>query len=344
MQVHHRTLAPVLILGHGNSGTSILSRLLRNYLRVSFGTESQFIVRFANNLRSYGDLQNDTNLRHLIQDISRERWFQRCHKKWGFEVDCDAVFDDVQTRTYRGVLDAVFLQLARHNDMAPRWGDKTPEYTTQLDVIGPLFPDAKYIHLVRDGRDVALSLMGRFWGPRNIYTAACDWKNSVDAVDAFAATCAPGQFMTVTYEQLLTDPVSVFREFVTFLEIDDPDGSLDALIAERLPLDLKRDNFDKWRSRLSPSQCRLFERVAGDVLKRHGFPQVVTEPLAAPSFFQRAYWVCDDRIRKWCDREYWQDNVYKLRLKSRELMRALLPKATAPATSRLHDSESTSGD
>ena len=104
------------------------------------------------------------------------------------ETTADELFAEVcrsGNRSYRGVLDAVFGQLADNNN-TDRWGDKSPEYVQDLDVVGELFPDAKYIHLIRDGRDVALSVMSRYWGPKNIYTAATEWKQAIEAVDAFA--------------------------------------------------------------------------------------------------------------------------------------------------------------
>ncbi len=142
MRAHHNESSPVLVLGHGRSGTSIFSRILRDYLGVAFGTEAQFVARYYQRLRMYGDLRDPENLARLVRHITTERWFKRSRKFNDFQTTPEAILRDVREPTYRGVLDAVFLQLAKHLGMS-RWGDKTPDYWRHLDVIGSLFPDAQ---------------------------------------------------------------------------------------------------------------------------------------------------------------------------------------------------------
>ena len=73
--VRHNSQTPVFIVGHCSSGTSILSRLMRNYLRVSFGTESQFMVRFYRTLDWYGDLRDDRW--GILLGASRKSWIDK---------------------------------------------------------------------------------------------------------------------------------------------------------------------------------------------------------------------------------------------------------------------------
>lgn len=153
---HDRT-TPVFVIGFARSGTSLLCRLMRRYLKVSFGTESQFILRYLALLPAYGDLEVDANVRRLLEDIGRERFFARSERNWGFRYDAGRAFGQLRGRRYRDVLDAVFGQLASHNGMV-RWGDKTPAYNADLPALCALFPDAQFVHAVRDGRDVALSI------------------------------------------------------------------------------------------------------------------------------------------------------------------------------------------
>lgn len=322
MKVQHNDNTPVMIVGHGSSGTSILTRLMRDYLKIAFGTESQFIVHYYRRLRRYGDLADDGNLRRLIRDILGERWFQRSRKFGGFATSVDNVFGDVRERTYRGVLDAAFGQLAKHLGTT-RWGDKTPEYTHDLPVIGELFPDAKYIHMVRDGRDVALSVMGRYWGAKNVFTAAQEWKEAVGQVDAFLATMPDEKKLVITYEGMLSRPFETFARIVEFLGIENSNNRLLDAIAEPLSADLMRSNYDKWRTRMSETQRVRFERIAGDTLSRHGYETITDEAPDEPSAVQRFYWWCDNKVRKWTYARYWQDNLYKAGLRGRDALRAM---------------------
>ena len=321
MNVQHNDNSPVMIVGHGSSGTSILTRLMRDYLGVAFGTESQFVVHYYRRLPRYGDLADDANLRRLIGDVLGERWFRRSRKFGGFATTIDAVFQDVRERTYRGVLDAAFGQLAKHLGTT-RWGDKTPEYTHDLPVIGELFPEAKYVHMVRDGRDVALSVMGRYWGPKNVFTAAGEWKEAVGQVDAFLDTVPAEQKLEISYEGMLSDPVATFRQLVGFLEIENSGDVLIQSIAEPLSADLMRTNYDKWRTRMSPAARTRFERIAAGTLARHGYETIVEEQPGEPAALKRLYWWADNKIRKWTYAGYWQDNLYKAGLRSRDLLRA----------------------
>lgn len=80
LDVKHSRTNPVFVVGNARSGTSIFCKMIRKYLKISFGTESQFIIRYYNTLARYGDLRKDENLLLLIYDISRERCFERWEK------------------------------------------------------------------------------------------------------------------------------------------------------------------------------------------------------------------------------------------------------------------------
>jgi len=322
MNAQHNDNSPVMIVGHGSSGTSILTRLMRDYLGVAFGTESQFIVRYYRRLHRYGELADDANLRRLIRDILGERWFERSRKFGGFAPSVDGVFDDVQERTYRGVLEAVFGQFAKHLGTA-RWGDKTPEYTHDLPILGELFPDAKYVHMVRDGRDVALSVMGRYWGAKNVFTAAREWKGAIGQVDAFLGTLPDEKKLVITYEGMLARPVEAFAQIIGFLDIENTNNRLLDAIARPLAADLMRTNYDKWRTRMSAAERTRFERVAAGTLARHGYETIVEEQPGEPAALRRFYWWTDNKIRKWTYAGYWQDNLYKAGVRGRDAIRAV---------------------
>ena len=315
--VRHRHTSPVQLIGHGSSGTSIFADLCRKYLHVGFGTESQFVIRFYHRLPKYGDLASDANLRRLIADLHRERWYERC-KKYGYASDAERIFSAIKSRTYRGVLDAVFGDLARHHGM-PRWGDKSPEYVNDLPILYSIFPDAKYIHMVRDGRDVANSVMGRYWGPKNTYTAAVEWRDAIRKVAAFVEGFPKDQVLEVRYEDFLNDPLDVYAKLIEFLDIESDDGDLLEWIASQTAQDLVRTNFDKWKKAWPESQRLLYERVAGDELRRHGYETMLDGSDDQFGLSQRLYWRVENKLRKWTYRDYWKDNVYKVRLRLRNL-------------------------
>ena len=92
----------------------------------------------------YLDEFGDPDLaRRLLDDISRERYFVRTGRNFGFRLDQERVLRDMKAKSFGALLDAVFQQFAASQG-AGRWGDKTPEYSLHLPDIHDLFPHALY--------------------------------------------------------------------------------------------------------------------------------------------------------------------------------------------------------
>ncbi len=313
--VRHTRVGPVFILGHGRSGTTILTQLVKKYLAVAFGTESQFILRFHARLGTYGDLSVGANRERLLSDISRERFFERTGRNFGFVLDRARVERAMSTPTYAAMLAGIFSQLAEHNGLS-RWGDKTPEYIEQPSVLRSLFPDAQFIHVVRDGRDVALSSFLTHFGGKNAYKTAVDWAKAMTAVQRFAEAVPEGCLHELRYEDLMADPIGSFSALIPFLGIDDSDGLVRSVVAGNLAAELRQDNAYKWRTKMSGSEVAVFEAVAGQHLSRYGYERRYPD-LAPPGVLARAVWMADHKVRQYARRDYWQDNWYKLGVRSR---------------------------
>ncbi len=317
LKVNHSKLNPVIVIGHGRSGTSILAGLLRKYLRINYGSESQFIVRFYKNLKYYGDLSSEANIKRLISDISQERCFFRWKKNFGFVLNPELVYKNLPERSYKGVLVSIFSQYADYHKM-DRWGDKTPEYNHNLPILKELFPDAQYINITRDGRDVALSIYGLQFGGNNIYKTALEWKEQMELLGDFIKTLSKDQYIEIRYEDFLQNPVSVMSKFIDFLNIEDDDGELITFISDNIMNDLKKDNYYKWKSKMNSKNVALFERVAGDHLRANGY-EVRNPGQPEISTYEKVLWEADNFIRKLYDIEYWKDNFYKLKVRYRSL-------------------------
>jgi len=159
-------------------------KLLRRYLKVSFGTESEFVIQYLRRLPQFGDLNDEVNIRRLLYEIGTERFFVRSRHSWGFEFDVDKAIRTLASPTYAGVLHSIFGQLAEHNGMV-RWGDSTA-YNSDLPQVRQLFPDAQFIHVVRDGRDVSPSIRSESSGARNACETADDWNRTLESIHAFS--------------------------------------------------------------------------------------------------------------------------------------------------------------
>ncbi len=316
LPVAHTRRSPVFVIGAARSGTSLLGALLRRYLKVNFGTESQFIVRFHRRLPEYGDLHDPSHLRRLIEDLVRERCFSRWTFRFGFVLDKEAVFQEALAgrRSFPGVLDAIFSQFARYHGME-RWGDKTPEYNYNLPVLLSLFPRAQFLHIVRDGRDVALSTLRQGFGGANVYRAGVLWSRQLLLIQQFAEPLPDGQVLTLNYETLLAQPVETLDTVSAFLGIE-PDASRRAAIVADVPSQVRSTNANKWRTDMSPGDLRLFEAVASDQLRASGYE--ARYPVAPRmNRAARLYWEADHLLRKTARPKYWVDHLYRARVRLR---------------------------
>ncbi|MBA2741619.1 MAG: sulfotransferase, partial [Actinobacteria bacterium] len=135
---------PLLILGVRRSGTTLLRLILDRSTGIAIPDESHFIPQLAR--RHPGPVDRDT----FLEDLRRVRTLAR----WGITVADVAPLVEPGSDTGAAIA-AVFRAYAAKAGK-PRWGDKTPAYMRYLPLLDRLFPDALYVHLIRDGRDCAL--------------------------------------------------------------------------------------------------------------------------------------------------------------------------------------------
>jgi hypothetical protein len=318
LPIVHTRDTPVFVIGAARSGTSILTWLIRRYLKISFGSESQFIIRFYRRLPEYGDLRNDAQLEQLIDDIAKERCFERWAVRFGFMLDRRRVFEQLANgpRGYPQVLNAIFEALAHHHEMH-RWGDKTPEYNHDLPVLLSLFPNAQFVHIVRDGRDVALSSFRMPFGAGNAYRAAVDWRLAELRIAHFAASLSADQVSTIRYERMLSNPTQVFANLIDFLGIEKTPEVLSAISAD-IARQLRQDNCGRWRAGLSTAEQRIYESVAGDQLRAAGYP-TFHDNTSRLGTMKRIYWEMDHVVRKSLRQQSWVDQFYRTAVRMRML-------------------------
>jgi hypothetical protein len=309
--VTHKDRTPVFVVGHARSGTTILTKLIRKHLHIAFGTESQFIVRQATRAGSFGDLAVESNRRRFVEELSAERFFARTRRNYRYEIDIDGVVRASAAGTYRSIIDAIFGQLAGHMGFG-RWGDKTPDYAHHLPELYTLYPDASYIHVIRDGRDVALSTFETHFGAKNVHVAAREWRECLEAVERFRLAYPAARIHDLRYEDLLNRPSEVFGSLIEFLRIDG--HNLASRVATAVSEEVWAANSQKWRSRLSEDEQRRFEAVAGGVLDRYGYERVARS-VPAPNRLENAYWTVDNVMRRVRTSGYWQDTLYGLGLR-----------------------------
>lgn len=281
------TKPPFFVLGSQRSGTTMLRLMLNNHRNLVIPHETAFITLYFHKLADYGDLSDPANAARLLDDVAEHTLVQRGE----LIPDRQAVLDR-PIRGYRDFVEAIFAAYADQFDK-PRWGDKTPFYSEDVDVIRRVFPDCKIIHLVRDGRDVIVSQKSIEWMAGNLPRLVRDWRWKTMLLHKVGAVLG-ADFLEVRYEDLVISPDQVLRDICTFLgEPYDPDmltysdSAGDVVPTESLkwhrnsirPPDPSK--LGQWKSRLPKSERIIFEQIAGDALDLFGYEREHLEPTLA---------------------------------------------------------------
>ncbi len=269
---------PFFLLGAQRSGTTMLRLMLNGHPRIAVPHETAFITVFQNKSSEYGDLADRRNATRLLDDIASHHLVVR----GGHIKDKEAILSH-RIRSFSDLVRAIMGEYARAEGKN-RWGDKTPFYTEDIDVLWNLFPGCQFIHLIRDGRDVALSQTGISWLPNNVPQIAADWRHKTTICHKVGSVLPPGHFLEIRYEDLVTSPERTLNTICHFL--GEP-YSADMLFyhhtAERVvpqeSLKWHRNSvrppdpskIGEWRDKLSRTDRILFEQIAGDALERFGY-------------------------------------------------------------------------
>lgn len=252
---------PIFILGAPRSGTTFLASLLEN---TPYGSpfETQFFIKYHRRLSLYGDITKENNLDKLLKDILSERAVMQ----WKLKISASSLINELADNfSYSDLINLICLKAANNNNRL-NWGDKTPHYLGDIDTLTNLFPKAKYIYIVRDGRDVALSLLQKDWGPNNIYYCAHYWKNLNDKDHHLDILEKNNQLFSVRYEDLIDNTNTITKSLYEYLELDIHSNDL----AKKNKTTIK-GNYGKWRHSLSAHQIKIFESIAADTLTKHDY-------------------------------------------------------------------------
>ncbi len=271
----------LFVLGSARSGTTYLNNFLARWFDYGMGPEGTFVALFHRRLRRYGDLSRRPNLARLVEDISRCQMLEIMRKKYRESKRLDVTPEQIHARllepSYAGVVYAVFQCLADLQGKS-RVGNKNPGYWTHFALLEELFPEqARYIAILRDGRDVFLSLQGTPWGRHSAYAAAKRWCQALAAIELFQERCGSGRLLLLRYEDLLHSPAESIGRIEDFLGVSLAPETRAAALAEAQS-NPKKNNFHKWTDRLSGNDRRIFEALAGDMLAKHGYQTLPDRP------------------------------------------------------------------
>jgi len=278
------------VIGMTRSGTTLMRLMLDSHPKLTIPPETHFIPDV---IKAFNDGRDSPAEVAAVMTESR---------RWGdFEVSAEELERELhrlRPLTHPEMAIRTFYRLYAKRQGKSRWGDKTPGYATKIRRIKRTLPEASFIHMIRDGRDVALSLQDRDAG-LSTEQIARRWRHRINRTRR-AAHDVP-DYLEIRYEDLVADPDGTLRRICEHIELDYSARMLDyheratdrlrelakplAAEGEKRGLSAesrleahamtaeppRTDRSGRWRTEMPPADLAVFEEHAGEVLVKLGY-------------------------------------------------------------------------
>jgi sulfotransferase family protein len=275
----------VFIVGCPRSGTTLLQRIVNAHPQIAITPETHWIPRFFEKRK--GLTPEGMVTRKLIFGLLEEPRFTRLGI--GRE-DLLAIIAGGRPVFYSSFVTGIFDSYGKAQGKA-LVGDKTPGYVRRMNTLHALWPEARFVHLIRDGRDVYLSMrhrplhrpkMGVFdtWAEEPVLTAALWWEFNVRAGRKAGTSLRSGLYYEIRYESLVAQPREECEALSAFLGLPYDDAMLrfnetQTKKRARRPISPRlRD----WRTQMPAVDVERFEAAAGELLDELGYDRAVPHP------------------------------------------------------------------
>jgi hypothetical protein len=268
--------APVFIGGCDRSGTTLLGSMLGSHQKVVCVPEAQFIVEIP--IETKLDV-NKVKPKDILQKIIMHPRFRH----WGIGIDLPFTVNEDKEITYPMIIKWVMNHygciVGKPN--ADIWVDHVPTNIRYVDFLLSMFPSAKFLHIIRDGRAVANSLLSVPFGPNTIDRAAQLWLESLAFGFAAEAFLGPSKIFRVKYEDLVMEPEFSLKQICEFLEIDFQSEMIHGRGFQApkkarkyhtlVGTEPNQDRIMLWKSNLKERQVEIFESLTAGMLVYLGY-------------------------------------------------------------------------
>lgn len=252
----------------------MLRAMLDSHPALAIPPESHFLRAF---------LRDDLSPREFLSLLAEHPRFEA----WGLSVDAvAAAFERDRVSDPASAIRSLYATYAAEREKS-RWGDKTPGYVKKIKGLADLLPESRFIHIIRDGRDVALSWLQTAFAPSSIEDAAERWRRAVRAGRRDGQHLGD-RYLEVRYEELVGDPEAVLRSVCAFVELSFDAAMLDhtqhasEIIGSTFAPESHRRlqqpatvGLRDWRREMDPADALRFQRVAGGLLEELDYQLVI---------------------------------------------------------------------
>lgn len=204
--------APFFIVGSGRSGSTLLRVMLASHSRLCMPPETWFLLPLVEKFPLAGALSN-AQVTELLNIVTS-------HYRWpDLNINptvISAKVNSLISPTLRDICNVIYSTLAESAGKQ-RWGDKTPPYIKILPQLVELYPNARFIHLVRDGHDVTKSFQSKGWYGPALHSNTIEWKTAAECMRRYEVEPWQDQLITIRYEALVQHTELELRKICNFL-------------------------------------------------------------------------------------------------------------------------------
>lgn len=277
----------VFIVGCPRSGTTLLQRVVNAHSEIAITPEAQWVPRLFE--KRWGVTREGLVTPELILQLVEHPGFI------AMNIDREELVKLVGTGepvTYASFVSGLFDLYGRIRGKR-LVGDKTPGYVRRIKTLHALWPEARFVHLIRDGRDVYLSMANRpmhnlkpgafdSWKEHPVPTAALWWEFNVQCGRAAEKELGPRLYHEMRYEAFTANPHEECAKLCAFLDVRYDDAML--RFHEGSEVRFKRDKrpitagLRNWSSEMPAEDVERFEAAAGWLLDELGYPRAFPHP------------------------------------------------------------------
>ena len=275
--------APIFVVGHPRSGTTLLRLILDAHPRIVIPPEGHLVSLLTRAERKYGKLSEAANFEQLVDRIVAKKRMA----EWKIDVE-DARRRCLAGPHTPGGLFASLMTIWTERSGKPRWGEKTPGTYRFLPEVNRWFPDCQVLHIVRDGRDVAVSCLTPPFADQydkgNVYEVAVRWRDAIRRGRHAGGMLGPKRYLELRYEDLTAAPEAVVRGVCDFLGEDFTSAMLAyhekaaSKVArgeqgwhQRVNKEVDTQRVERWRKDADEEFVLGFEGIAGKELEENGY-------------------------------------------------------------------------
>ncbi len=273
---------PIFIIGTERSGTNLLRLMLNAHPDIAVPHPPHIMKNFFPIEPLYKDLSIDANFKRLVDDVARS--VELHPYPWGIKIDRDDIARSPGPRNLVNIYFAVYDQYLKSTGKK-RWGCKSTFMINHVALLLKYRPNAKFIYMVRDGRDVLHSAKKSIFNHYTAYYAAKLWIKEQQTGMYWLRMLPASSILLLKYEDLVARPEESVRcacdflgerfepRMLKFFETDEAkkSGSL-SVSWENTGRPILSENAGKFRAGLARAEIELFEAIASEGLDFFGYP------------------------------------------------------------------------